>query len=157
MALRWRKEPPVGLELQRGERVLAHAATPDGGVVAATDKALFLPADEGFLRIPWERVEQAGWRHGTLHVNDVGGHAYEIPLRDAGSVPETVRERVTATIVVSTQVQLNGGKLRIVCRRAPGGDLRWSLVFDKGLDPDDPAVRAEARRHLEEFRGQTGL
>ncbi|HEU5157673.1 MAG TPA: hypothetical protein VFU43_11815 [Streptosporangiaceae bacterium] len=147
--------------LERGEHILAFAATRDGSHVVATDRALHLPGpSDGFVRLPWESVEQAAWRDGWLHVRataDAGEH--HIRLTDPGSVPETVQERVTATIVVNHQAALpGGGHVRIVGRRRPGGDaVRWTFVFDAGLDPDDPELRAQAGHLLAGLRRQTGL
>ncbi|MCP9971414.1 hypothetical protein [Actinomadura madurae] len=74
-------------------------------------------------------------------------------------MPETVRERVTATIAVTHHATLpSGGKVRIAGRRpAAGGDVRWTFVFDAGLDPADPGLRAQAEQILEDLRRQTGL
>jgi hypothetical protein len=153
MRLTWRKNVPDGVAVQRGERVLAV-----GGETVATDAALYLAGEEG-VRLPWERVEQATWQEGVLAVREVGGRRHTIRLADPGSVPETVRERVTATVVVSTHVKLPAGGVRIVGRRPPraDGDLRWTFVFDRGLDPDDPGLLAQAEQALEEIRRQTGL
>jgi hypothetical protein len=144
--------------LERGEHILAHAATRDGSYVVATDRALHLP--DG-VRLPWERVEQAAWRDGWLHVwttaDEPAEHHHRLTV--PGSVPETVQERVTATIAVNHQATLpGGGHVRIVGRRPPGGDaVRWTLVFDAGLDPDDPELRAQAGGLLAALRRQTGL
>lgn len=149
---RWRNLPP-GLALQKGERVLAVS-----GDTVATDAALHFPNAGSFIRLPWERVERAAWRDGTLAVREVGGARHVVPLEDAGSVPETVRERVTATVVVSTHVSLPGGGVRIAARRpARGGEPRWTFVFDPGLDPEDPGLLAQAEQAMEEIRRQTGL
>jgi hypothetical protein len=156
MRFRLSRSLPSGLRpvLERGEHILAHAATRDGSYVVATDRALHLP--DG-IRLPWERVEQAAWRDGWLHVRADGEH--HIRLTDPGSVPETVHERVTATIVVNHQATLpGGGHVRIVGRRPPRGDtVRWTFVFDAGLDPDDPALRTQAGSLLAALRRQTGL
>jgi hypothetical protein len=153
MRLTWRKNVPDGVAVQRGERVLAV-----GGETVATDAALYLPGEEG-VRLPWERVEQATWQEGVLAVREVGGRRHTVRLADPGSVPEAVRERVTATVVVSTHVRLPAGGVRIVGRRPPrdDGDLRWTFVFDRGLDPDDPGLLAQAEQALAEIRRQTGL
>lgn len=149
------------LTLDRGERVLASAPTRGGSHVVATTTALHLPAASGgLIRLPWERVDQASWKDGWLHVHETsGGAEHHVRLTGPGSVPETVRERVTATIAVSHQARLpGGGKVRIAGRRpTTGGEVRWSFVFEAGLDPADPGLRAQAEQILEDLRRQTGL
>lgn len=149
------------LELPRGERPLATAPTRGGSFVVATRAALHVPAPDGaFVRLPWERVDRASWEGGWLHVFEAaGGPEHHVRLTEPGSVPEIVRERVTSTVVADHQATLpGGGKVRITGRRAPGtGELRWAFVFDAGLDPDDPGLRAQAEQILEDLRRQTGL
>jgi hypothetical protein len=88
-----------------------------------------------------------------------GGEQHHVGLAEAGAVPETIQERVTATIVVSRHGALpGGGGVRIVGRRGrDGADTRWTFVFDPGLDPADPGLRAQAEQLLEDLRRQTGL
>ncbi|WP_433325998.1 hypothetical protein [Spirillospora sp. CA-294931] len=145
------------LTLERGERHLTHAATRGGSHVVATTTALHLPTEDGgFTRIPWDRVEQASWKDGWLHVHESREH--HIRLTDPGNVPEAVRERVTATIAVNHQAKLPGGTVRITGRRpTTGGDVRWTFVFEAGLDPNDPGLKAHAEQALEALRRQTGL
>jgi hypothetical protein len=163
------------LGLARGERVLATAPTAGGSYTVATLAALHLPdGTGGFVRLPWERVEHATWKDGVLHVREPGsGPEHHVRLTDPGAVPETVQERVTATIVISHHARLpGGGGVRIVGRRpltagppglaSVGGDPRmaeliWTFVFDAGLDPADPGLRAQAEQILENLRRQTGL
>ncbi|GAA4229637.1 hypothetical protein GCM10022254_22530 [Actinomadura meridiana] len=148
------------LPLERGERALATAPTRGGSHVTATTTALHIPAAEGgFTRIPWERVDHATWKEGWLHVHETSRAEHHVRLTAPGSVPETVRERVTATIAVSHQAVLpGGGHVRIAGRRpATGGDVRWTFLFDAGLDPSDPGLRAQAEQVLEDLRRQTGL
>jgi hypothetical protein len=141
------------MTLEKGERVLAVS-----GDTVATDAALHFRDENGFTRLPWERVEQAAWRDGLLAVREVGGARHGVRLPEPGSVPETVRERVTATVVTSTHVKLPTGGVRIAARRpAKGGEPRWTFVFDRGLDPTDAGLLAEAEQALEEIRRQTGL
>jgi hypothetical protein len=154
MRLTRRRNPPEGMTLDRGERVLAVS-----GETAATDAALHFPGQDGFVRLPWERVQQAVWKDGLLVVREVGGVRHMIQMAEPGSVPEAVRERVTATVVISSHVRLSGGGVRIAARRPARGDgeLRWTFVFDPGLDPADPGLLAEAEQALEDLRRQTGL
>lgn len=164
MRLRRGPLPPAvrdALTLHRGERVLAAAPTRGGSHVTATTTALHIPDGQGgYTRIPWERVDHATWKDGLLHVQETAaGPEHRIRLTDPGSVPETVRERVTATIAVIHQAALpGGGTVRIAGRRpATGGDVRWTFVFEAGLDPSDPGLRAQAEQILQDLRRQTGL
>jgi hypothetical protein len=149
------------LALPRGERPLAVAGTRGGSYVVATVSALHLPSRTGgFVRLPWERIDRATWEAGWLHVYETGrGGEHRVELPSPGAVPETVRERVTATIVVNHHTVLpGGGKIRITGRRTPGtGELHWSFVFGAGLDPADPGLRAQAEQILENLRRQTGV
>ncbi|MBC6463630.1 hypothetical protein HKK72_38215 [Actinomadura sp. HBU206391] len=155
------------LPMERGERVLAHAPTRGGSYVVATSTALYLPVAraEGetelrFLRLPWDRIGHASWKDGWLHVHEPNGAAdHHVRLTEPGSMPETVRERVTATVVMDQQSRLpSGERVRIVGRRpVEGTELRWSFVFEAGLDSDDPGLRDQAERLLEDLRRQTGL
>ncbi|MFF5263301.1 hypothetical protein ACFY4C_30605 [Actinomadura viridis] len=163
--MRLSRRPPAPVRdritLRRGERTLATAPTRGGSYVVATATALHLPTPSGeFLRLPWERVEQASWKDGWLHVHETsGGPEHHVRLTEPGSVPEIVRERVTATVVVSQTARLpGGGTVRIAGRRPVDGDeVRWSFVFEAGLDPSDPGLRAQAEQLLEGLRRQTGL
>jgi hypothetical protein len=154
MRLTRRRNLPEGLTLGKGERVLAVS-----GDTVATDAALHFQDGTAFARLPWERVEQAVWKDGLLLVREVGGARHAVHLSEPGSVPETVRERVTSTVVVSTHVKLPGGGVRIAARRPArgAGEPRWTLVFDQGLDPTDAGLLAQAEQAMEEIRRQTGL
>jgi hypothetical protein len=157
------------LDLHRAERILAHAPTRGGSYVVATSMALHLPSGlsgpsgesaPAFVRLPWDRIGHASWKDGWLHVHEARGRAeHHVRLTDPGSVPETVRERVTSTVVVDHQGRLaGGGRVRIIGRRTAGsGETHWAFVFEPGADPDDPGLRAQAEQLLEDLRRQTGL
>lgn len=151
----------AALVLERGERVISYAVGADGYVVA-TDRALHLPGGEP--RIGWEHIEHAEWQRGGLHVRETApfGEApkeHAVRVTDSRTLPEVVRERVTSTIVVNQHAPLHGNLgVRVVGRRSPAtDDVVWTLVFDSGLDPRDPELRARASQLLEEVRQQTGL
>src|SRR5688572_8339089 len=134
--MRLRSRTPSGVTLEKGERTLAAAPTRGGSHVVATTTALHIPDGAGgFTRIPWEQVENASWKGGWLHVHEKTDH--HVRLTEPGSVPEIVRERVTSTIAVTHLATLpGGGKVRIAGRRpAAGGDVRWTFLFEPGMDP----------------------
>ncbi len=158
-----RKSPGDAVEVQPGERILASATTPSGAGVAVTRDALYLPQRNGEShRISWERVETAGWDSPVLEVLEIGASApHRVLLEDEGRVPEAVRERVTASIVVSERVVLVVGDqpagARITGRRVSGNDqLHWTVLFDAGIDPSDPTMRVAADRELARMRDWYG-
>ena len=104
-------------------------------------------------------MDRAAWDEEGLSVLTTSSERHRVELREPRLLPETVRERVNATIVVNKHVDLPGrGGVRLVARRPPGGEvLGWTLVFDDGLDPDDPGVRAQAEQALEGVRRSMGV
>ena len=146
-----------------GERVLAWAPSGASSVVA-TDDALVLPAGAGPDRVPWDLVLRVSWEQGGFELVSqarAGAPAdtTQVPVPDPGALPGVIKERVNASIVVARYVQLvEEGGARIVARRTPGSsELRWSVVFDPGLDPRDPALRAAADDALAALRASLGV
>lgn len=149
-------EARAALDLEKGERVLTFADADEGHVVA-TDLALHLP---GGVRVPYEEIDRASWdEHGLLTVVTTKQRRHHARVPEPRSVPEALRERVNATIVVSKHVDLPGrGGVRLVARRKPGGDvLGWTFLYDEGLDPEDPGLRALAEQALEGVRRSMGV
>jgi hypothetical protein len=149
------------LALQPGERVLASARTPSGSYAVATDRALHHERGGQYVRLAWEDVAYASWDRdaSTLSVVESSQERHLLALEEPERLPETVRERVMASIVVTQHVPLAGRRgVRIAGRRRPGGrELHWTLTFDPGLNPDDPGVRAAAEQALTALRAQTGV
>jgi hypothetical protein len=161
-----RTRPPV--EVGAGERLLAWAPIVDGGWAAGTRDALYLPES----RVPWEQVQAADWDRdeGRLRVSEVGTwgeprpqHTFTIPdsaAKDADRLLQLVRERVTASVLLSRHVPVTERRgVRVVARRAPSGrsEVQWLYEFDEGIDPDDPFVRAAAETALTAAKADVGL
>ena len=164
-----------GVPVRAGEKVLAWASASDGQVAAGTRDAFYVhstahsaqesPGEN--VRVPWEEVEAADWDADTsvLRVSEVGTwgetrREHVLTLDDPGRLLELVRERVTATVVVQRHFPVYGRRgLRVIARRAPGGDRRvtWIFEYDAGVDPDDPEVRETARAALAQAQEEVGL
>lgn len=157
-----------------GERLLAWSRVSPGGVAVATDAALYLPIDSTGargageaapvgLRLAWDLVAKATFSDAAVLVVEgrpeprARDRAWRVVLDEPGSLPTVVYERVTSSVVVSERVALRGELgARFVARRA-GEGLRWTVTFDAGLDPGDPALRAEADAALAELRSTLGV
>ena len=158
----WRDDPlprdeRVALALAPGEKVIASGRTPGGGWVAATRTGLH-SADR---RLPWTEVVHARWVADDdvllLEPAPGSGPMWRIALTEAGRLPETVHERVMASIVLSRRVALPGGGVRLVARRAAErADLQWQVVPDAGTDLDDPATSARVDAALADLRAELG-
>jgi hypothetical protein len=160
-----RARPPVGVAA--GERALAWAPVDDGTWVVGTRDALYLPG----VRLPWEHVEAADWDRdlSRLRVSEVGHWGeprteHNLMLAESGPgadrLLQLVRERVTASIVVSRHVPISGRRgVRVVARRAPSGrsPVQWVYEYDAGVDPSDPVVEAAAATALAAARDDLGL
>lgn len=144
------------------ERVLAWAPVEPAGYAVATDAALYLPVPQ-MLRLQWDLVTKATFSDAAVLVVEgrpepgARDRSWRVVLADPGTLPTVVYERVTSSVVVSERVILRGDLgARIVARRA-GDALRWTVTFDAGLDPRDPALRAEADAALIELRSTLGV
>jgi hypothetical protein len=158
--------PPI--EVGAGERLLAWAPLTDGAWVGGTRDALYLPAG----RVPWEQVQAADWDRdeNRLRVREVGiwgerrpEHTVMLPesaAQDAARLLQLVRERVTASVLVSRHVRVSGRRgVRVVARRAPSGrsEVQWLYEYDPGVDPTDPFARAAAETALAAAKADVGV
>lgn len=161
--MRWRRgdrlpdDARVALGLQPRERVLAAAQVAGGGWVAATEVGLLRAGS----RIAWADVAYAHWddEESALTVEPVGDAfpPARVALAEPGRVPETVRERVMASIVVSRRVGVAGGRgVRVVGREVGAPDLMWQVVPDAGVDATDPEVRSVTDALVAQLRDELG-
>ena len=168
----------VRSRLERGERVLAHAAvaapagrapTGEGGppVLVATTRALHLPEGRA---VPWQDIDQARWSSSDLRFVEEGHGEHTIRLRteltgdavDYRRMAETVAERVTSTILVNRFVPFPSPEssrgFRLVARRTPlGSEIDWRVHLGEGLDPQDPRLSDAVSRALALLREQMGV
>ena len=144
-----------------GERLLAWGRDRSGAPTVVTTAALYLPDRSGYRRLPFDQIATAAWAEDVLEVVLVGTahETFRVGLDEPGEVPPVVRERVTSSIVLSEHVPLEGplGAL-ITARRVTGRDgLRWSVVFDPGLDPADQELRRRADAAIADLRSSRGV
>lgn len=162
MALLRRTPAEVRDAVADGERILAWAPVQPAGYAIASDAAIYLPVPQ-MLRLPWDLVTKATFSDAAVLVVEgrpepgARDRAWRVLLSDPGTLPTVVYERVTSSVVVSERIELRGELgARIVARRV-GDGLRWTVTFDAGLDPKDPALRAEADAALAELRSTLGV
>jgi len=158
--------PDLPLELGERERPLACAT--DGAQIwyVGTALALHICDASGCRRIAWEAVEHADWDRDTeqLEVVELAEFGERKPThRAALQSPERllqlIRERITASVVVSRFVPVQGKLgITVVARRRPHSDdpLAWSVVVDRRLDETSPPVVAAAELGLAEARAEVG-
>ena len=153
------------LGIPPGERIVAWGAgagpDPTQSMVAvATDAALYLQSEGS--RVPWAHITKAAWDEPVLELSITDGSAparfVRVRLEDSRDLPAAVRDRVTASVVVTERLDLgDGAKATAVARRDDEGAIAWTVVFDAGLDPADPALRAAADEALARLRDSLGI
>jgi hypothetical protein len=154
------KRPP----LERDERVVAWAQTPDGGVVVATNRGLFLPDRED--RLAWHQIHKAVWSGRELVVTPAEtveqreGYAVADDLPTEGhllieprDLPQQVYRRVTRSVAYTIHHPVPGGGVRVVARRVSGVDgLMWTARYDRGTERESEAVRRRTAELVAEAR-----
>lgn len=153
------------LVLGRGERVLAWARDEaTHAVVLGTNHHLCAVAASGelALRRPWHLVDAGSWSADLfqLTVTWVDGEPpSQWVLREPTLLPETVRERVQASVVLAQQLRLGSRRTgRVVIRQdLGGGGLLEQVLLGRGVRPGDPGVQAAVDGALAYLREQVGL
>jgi hypothetical protein len=151
----------VRSRLERGERVLAHAAVAGEGELVASTGALYLPDGR---RVLWQDIDQARWSPDTFTFVEEGAGEHSVGLGSADyrRLAETVAERVTATILVNRFFPFPGPDsatgFRLVARRPPGGtDVDWRVHLGEGVHPQDPALADAVTDALAVLHDQMGV
>ena len=148
--------------------VLAAIEAPDGWA-AGTRSAVYLPTNgDAVRRVPWEQVERAEWNsdNSAFHIWEAA--PFGTPMRrtdlvvdNPGRFGQLVRERINASVLIQRHVPLDGKRgVRVVGRRSPAAadpEVRWSLVLDNGLDPDQPGLLDRAEEALRQVRDEFGM
>lgn len=161
------RRPPEDVRatpLPAGERLLAWSSLADDvGRVLATDRALRVMSDPPVV-LMWHEIVHAAWESDTSTVvveasgRDSRVVTHRWALHEPGSVPEVVRERVSASIVIVRHVALSGSRgARIVARRVHGRpDLLWQVHPDAGISLEQRGYREVVQRELVALRSSLG-
>lgn len=150
------------------EKLLAWAVEEGSGVtVVAGRHRLYAVApgpDEPHLALsrPWHLVDAGLWSgdDGSLRVTWVDGQRpARFVLPDPGQLPETLRERVQASVVLVEAVDLgNRRTARVVVRKnLATGALLSQAVLGPGVRSTDPGVSEQVSEGLARVREQVGL
>ena len=157
---------PAGVTTRMGidprEKIVSwgsHGAAGGEKYLVATDRALYL--NEAGERLAWDRITKATWDEPILELVVAGPPTRRLRLTvdRSGDLPAAVRDRVTASVVVSERLDLGGGQgaTAVARRSSEDGSIRWSVVFDRGLDPSDPTLREAADSALSDLRDSLGI
>ncbi len=155
------------LGIRPGEKVIAWGSSPGADTTqtvftAATARALY--SQQLGQRIPWHTISKATWDEPTLDLVlldsvDQPGRSVRLSVDDARDLPAAVHDRVVGSVVAGQHVDLGhgAGALMVARRGSDDGEIRWSVVFDAGLDTADPALRREASEALGRLRESLGI
>lgn len=147
--LAWAVEEPGGVTVVVGRhRLYAVAPGPDGPHLT--------------LSRPWHLVDAGLWsgEDGSLRVSWVDREPpARFVLREPGMLPEALRERVQASVVLVEALDLGRRRTaRVVVRKdLATGALFSQAVLGPGVRSTDPGVAEQVRDGLDRVREQVGL
>jgi hypothetical protein len=161
--------PPAvtaALELAKGERVLSFGIDDNtGGYVVATTFALVVASSTGHaaIRRRWLFVDAGSWEPETATLTVTwadGARAGQWSFRGQFTLlPETLRERVQASVVIATRLTLGDRRNGRVAIRQDfeTRELIPQTILGRYTRADDPEVRAHVEAALAHLRDQVGL
>ena len=156
----------AAIDLGEHEKLLAWAVEDGSGVtVVAGRHRLYAVAPDGphvVLSRPWHLVDAGLWsgEDGSLRVTWVDGERpARFVLSDPGLLPETLRERVQASVVLAETIELDRRRTaRVVVRKdLATGALLSQALLGAGVRSTDPGVSEQVREGLARVREQVGL
>ena len=153
-------------ELAGHERVLAFGVDDNtGGYVVATSFALVVvrPNAERDFRRRWLAVDAGSWEPETATLTVTwadGGRGAQWSFRDQPTrLPETLRERVQASVVIARRLNLGDRRNGRVAIRQDfeTRELIPQTILGRYTRADDPEVAAHVEALLAHLRDQVGL
>ena len=152
------------VEIPKGDQALAAAQARDGRWLIGTRGRLFIVATQ-VRELGWDQIEDASWNgeSGVLSIRLLAPfgepiEAIRFELEDSARLLQLVRERISASIIVQWRAEISPGLgFRVLGRRNPvGGPLAWMTVFDEGVDPESPQVKAAVEEALRVAQHELG-
>jgi hypothetical protein len=149
------------LRLDPAARVLAWSALVGGGWAVATTAGLRALLPSGVLvDRPWTDVDHAAWDVDArmLAVWWVGSRQpTPLEVGDDSYLPEVAHERVRASLVLTREVGVPGGRtVRVALRKGADGALSTQVVPPRGVRLTDPEVAPLVARAEAELRAEAG-
>lgn len=155
-------------ELARGERVLAVAQEDaSGNWLVLTTYRLLERSAEGMtaLERPWHEVDTGTWDPdlwvlSVSFTDGLNGRQWQLKSQTGpGEVPQVLRERTTATVVLMRVVDLGRHRTaRVTVRKdLATRELDEQVILGRGARTDDAELMAAVDRARADLRNQTGL
>lgn len=156
-------EATASISTGSGERLLTHGVVRDGGWVVASNHRLYAVAADGEVEFarPWHQVDAGTWDQdsGVLGVTWVGpDEDSSWTLEEGSMVPEMLRERVQASVVIAERVPLPGKAVAraVIRQNLATSDLVPQVILGRGVRSSDPVVAESARATLDYLKEQVG-
>lgn len=145
--------------LGRRTQVLAYGLGADGVVLAVCREELALRRDGQWQAWRWEQVAGGSWKgeSGTFNWRTMDGQRFEASLTEENRVPESFRERVVASTLVTSVVDASPrGEVQIIGRRdlSAAPKQHWYAVPNSGADLDDPLTREAVVTETDRLRAE---
>ena len=158
----------AAIDLDDGEKLLSWAVDVQSGstVVAGRHRLYAVATDPAGARVtlsrPWHLVDAGTWggEDGILMITWVDGERQSrFELTELGMFPETLRERVQASVVLAEALDLGGRRTAkvVVRKNLATGALLSQAVLGPGVRSTDPGVSEQVRDGLRRVREQVGL
>lgn len=161
--------PRVALpELGRGEQVLATAREDGNGhwLVLTTWRLLERTVDGGtVLERAWHEVDTGSWNPDSwalsvLFVDGLDGRQWVLQRQTGpGKVPEVFRDRTTASVVLTREVDLGPRRTARVSLRTDlrTRELQEQVLLGRGSRADDEELAEQVLAARRELREQAGM
>jgi hypothetical protein len=143
--------------------VTSTAVTSTAVTPTAVTPTAVTPTAERTLRRPWLFVDAASWEPETATLTATwtdGRRAGQWSFRDQPTrLPETLRERVQASVVIATRLNLGDRRTGRVAIRQDfeTRELIPQTILGRYTRADDPEVQAHVKAALAHLRDQVGL
>lgn len=157
--------PLVGqVPLGPGERVLAAVRTASGAALVATTRGLAsVDPDLGCQwHRPWHEVNTGHWDRETESITVMwadGAKPLQVTVPEDRAFLQALRERVQASVVLSTELTLGLGRTgRVAIRKnLSTGELTEQVVLGRRTRAEDPEVAEAVAATADFLREQVGM